>query len=284
MDVVVHPATMKSTRSRYVRSVSPSIRQPPSPDGLTVALQRGGDVVHDHRVLLALVLGVGEHERQQLLGRRTPRSSRRTGTTPSWRFCDVGGGVRVVAAGRREDRDVGERRPASSPRSRYFCDCSGESLMFSWSRKRRSSPFTLKISAFVLRRVGAEHARVEQPVEQEGGVGGLRGDAGDAGDVDVRAARAVEELEVARTSPDRRGRARSAGAASSGRRRARRRARRPSRAAPRSRAAAARRPRARRAWSCTSRGLDRLGRAARRRRSGRRRSRSGRPRGGRAPG
>ena len=28
-----------------------------------------GDVVHDHRVLLALVLGVGEHERQQLVGR-----------------------------------------------------------------------------------------------------------------------------------------------------------------------------------------------------------------------
>ena len=45
-------------------------------------------------------------------------------------------------------------------------------------------------------RLGAEHARVEQGVEQERGVGGLGGDARDAADVDVRAAGAVEELEV----------------------------------------------------------------------------------------
>ena len=60
---------MKSTRSRYVRSVSPSMRHAAVARGLALALQRRGDVVHDHRVLLALVLGVGEHERQQLLGR-----------------------------------------------------------------------------------------------------------------------------------------------------------------------------------------------------------------------
>jgi hypothetical protein len=41
-----------------------------------------------------------------------------------------------------------------------------------------------------------ERAGVEQAVEQERGVGGLRGDTRDPGDVDVRAARAVEELEV----------------------------------------------------------------------------------------
>ena len=39
----------------------------PSPRGLGVGGQPGRDVVHDHRVLLAVVLGVGEQERQQLV-------------------------------------------------------------------------------------------------------------------------------------------------------------------------------------------------------------------------
>ena len=45
-------------------------------------------------------------------------------------------------------------------------------------------------------RLGPEHARVEQAVEQERGVGGLGGHARHAADVDVGAAGAVEELEV----------------------------------------------------------------------------------------
>ena len=45
-------------------------------------------------------------------------------------------------------------------------------------------------------RVVAEHARVEQRVEQEGCVRRLGRDTRDAGDVDVRAARPVDEVEV----------------------------------------------------------------------------------------
>ena len=52
---------------------SPSIgHAPSSPTGSPSRAQLRGDVVHHHRVLLALVLGVGEHERQQLARRRTP--------------------------------------------------------------------------------------------------------------------------------------------------------------------------------------------------------------------
>ena len=65
-----------------------------------------------------------------------------------------------------------------------------------WSRKSRSSPLTLKINALVFAASAPEHARVEEAVQQEGGVGGLGGHARDAADVDVRAPRAVEELEV----------------------------------------------------------------------------------------
>ena len=42
----------------------------------------------------------------------------------------------------------------------------------------------------------AEHVGVEHRVQQEGGVARLGGDARDAGDVDVRAARAVDEIDV----------------------------------------------------------------------------------------
>ena len=45
-------------------------------------------------------------------------------------------------------------------------------------------------------RLGAEHAGVEQRVQQERGVARLRGHAGDAGDVDVGALGAVDEVEV----------------------------------------------------------------------------------------
>ncbi len=57
---------------------------------LAVAGELGGDVVHDHRVLLALVLGVGEDERQQLGRRRTPPASSRRRARRSCRLVTSG--------------------------------------------------------------------------------------------------------------------------------------------------------------------------------------------------
>ena len=133
-------------------------------------------------------------------------------------------------------------------------------------------------------RLGAQHARVEQAVEQEGGVAGLGGDAGDAGDVDVGALGAVEEVEVEVDRLAVAGQAAREAAAPSCRRRA-----------PLARST----PVARRTSLPGQRRHEHLGLepgglhhapprpsrpAGRRRRRGTRRSRSGRPRGGPAPG
>ena len=67
-----------------------SATAPSSPTGSPSRSRRGRDVVDDHRVLLALVLGVGEHERQQLARRRTPRASSRTACTPVVRLATSG--------------------------------------------------------------------------------------------------------------------------------------------------------------------------------------------------
>ena len=77
-------------------------------DGLAVARQLGRDVVHDHRVLLALVLGVGEDERQQLLGAELLERPVE-GVHAAAPARHVGPGVGVVAAGRGVDGHAGER-------------------------------------------------------------------------------------------------------------------------------------------------------------------------------
>ena len=70
--------------------------------------QPGGDLVDDHRVLVALVLGVGEHVRQQLagaeLGQRPPERF-----TPLVRPVTCGRAGQVVRGGRGEEADRGER-------------------------------------------------------------------------------------------------------------------------------------------------------------------------------
>ena len=85
---------------------------------------------------------------------------------------------------------------ASRPSGRSERAASSSSLVLAWSRNSRSSPLTLKIRPLVLVAAGAEHAGVEQRVEQERGVARLGGDAGDARDVDVGALGAVDEVEV----------------------------------------------------------------------------------------
>ena len=162
--------------------------------GLPLALQRGGRVVHDHRVLLALVLGVGEHEGQQLFGCELldgPEERVHAELT----ILHVGSGVRVVAARRRVHGDVGEpagRQPEVAVLLRLF----GGELDVLVIEEEQILALHVEDERLRVRRVGAEHAGGEQPEEQEGRVRGLRRDAGDARDVDVRAARTVEEVEV----------------------------------------------------------------------------------------
>ena len=63
--VGVEPRSMSSTRSPNVCTDRPSMLDRAVVGRLGVELQPGRDVVDDHRVLLAVVLGVGEQERQQ---------------------------------------------------------------------------------------------------------------------------------------------------------------------------------------------------------------------------
>ena len=165
----------------------------PVADGLGVA-QLGDDVVHDHRVLLAVVLGVGEQERQQLLPAELldgPEEGRDVALPGG----DVGAGVGVVADGRGEERHGLER-----PRGQAEVGVAGRLVVAQVDvgvvEEQQVLALDVEDERLGVGRLGAEHARVEQAVEQEGGVGGLGGHARDAADVHVGAAGAVEELEV----------------------------------------------------------------------------------------
>ena len=155
--------------------------------------QAGGHVVDDHRVLLAVVLGVGEQEREQLVGAELGEGPEERGDVPL-AGGDVGAGVGVVPRRRGEEGDRAER-----PRGQAEAGVAG-----GWSgprprwRGRGTQVLALDVEdeGLGVGRLGAEGARVEQAVEQEGGVAGLGGHAGDPADVHVRAPGAVEELEV----------------------------------------------------------------------------------------
>ena len=205
-------STMKSTSSRNVRerlAVDRATRRRRR-RARRRACSCGGDVVDDHRVLLALVLGVGEQERQQLvlaeLGDRPVEGC--DARACGWRRRARRSG-RPCGAGR-STRDASRTAPARSPRRAVAVAVARRSSrVLAWSRKSRSSPFTLKISALVLIASAPSTPEWNRRVEQEGGVARLGGDAGDADDVDVRAAGAVEEVEVDVRAARRRGRARS---------------------------------------------------------------------------
>ena len=162
---------------------------------LAVARQLGGDVVHHHRVLLALVLGVGEHERQQLARRRTPRASSRRRATPPRRLDTSGPAFGSLAAGRGVDGDAGERLGRQPEALVALPIVVGEADV-RLVEEEEVLALHVEDEGLGVGRLGAEHARAEQAVEQERGVARLGGDARDARDVDVGAAGAVEELEV----------------------------------------------------------------------------------------
>ena len=188
-------ATTKSTRSRYVRSVWPSIRHAPSspPARRRVAARR-------RRCARPSCTAGGRLPRRRTRTaagrlRRTRRSSSRSCGRPAcgwrrraWRsWSPLRGGAYTVDRLERA-RDEPERAVPVPLRLVEL----GVVVV------EEEEVFALHVEDQRVRvgRVVAEHARVEQGVEEEGGVGRLRRDAGDPRDVDVRAARAVDEVEV----------------------------------------------------------------------------------------
>ena len=161
---------------------------------VAVALQRGTDVVHDHRVLLAIVFGVGEREREQVvldeLGDRpieAVHALRAVG--------DVRLRVPVTLAGRCEHADRLERA-GDEPEGAIAVALLLVELRVVVIEEEEVLALHVEDERVGVGRVLAEHARVEERVEEKGRVRRLRRNAGDARDVDVRAAGAVDEVEV----------------------------------------------------------------------------------------
>ena len=173
-------SAIRSTSSGQVRTVVPSIDDRAVPAGRhRVAQQPRGDLVDDHRVLVALVLDVGEHVRQQLAARRTrPASTRRRSPRD----------VRPVTCGRPvwSPGIGGAKNPtepnglASRPSRAYV----GPQVVVEPDVGLVEEQQVLALDGEDQRlRVdgpGAERAGGEQRVQQEQGEAGLGRDAGDA--------------------------------------------------------------------------------------------------------
>ena len=161
---------------------------------LAVALEPGGDVVDHHRVLLALVLGVGEQEGEELLLDELGDGPV-VGVGAEGAGGDVGRHVRIVLAGRAVDGDRVERVGLESHAPVALTVLVGEADV-GVVEEQQVLALHVEDQRLGVDRLGAEHARVEEGVEEERGVGGLGRHARDAADVDVRAAGAVEELSI----------------------------------------------------------------------------------------
>ncbi len=163
-------------------------------DALAVLLQSGGDVVDHHRVLLALVLGVGEQEGKELLldelgdGPVVGVGADRAGG-------DVGDDLVGALAGRAVDGDRVERVGLEAHAAIAVAVLVAE-LGVEVVEEQQVLALHVEDERLGVDRLRTERARVEERVEEERGVGGLGRHARDAADVDVRAAGAVEELEV----------------------------------------------------------------------------------------
>ncbi len=162
--------------------------------GAPVALRAGRRRRGSPSCTAALVLSVGEQEGQELSARRTGDRPV-VGVRPSVRVAMLGRHMlRSFFAGRPVDGDRVERDGLEAHAPVALTVLVGEAML-AWSRNSRSSPFTLKISALVLiasapstpelkRRRGGTWRRWSWSPRR------------DAADVHVRAAGAVEELEV----------------------------------------------------------------------------------------
>ena len=153
-----------------------------------------GDRLHDDGVLLALILGIGEQERQQSLAAEVcdrPEVWAYAGDASS----GGGRGVGVPGPGWSEDSNRPERR-----RGEAECRVSGALSVVEAGvemiEKQQVLAFDVEYQAFGVHGRGAENTRVEQRIKQERGVAGLGGDSGDAADVDMGAFGAVDEIEI----------------------------------------------------------------------------------------
>ena len=165
-------------------------------DLLRLFAQARRHVVDHDRVLLAVVLGVGEQEAQELLGAELVEGPEERGDRVV-AAADVGGGAARVALGRRPELDALKRRRLEAE-VHVAIELGGvlPDRLVGSIEEEEVLALDVEDQRLGVLGLAAEHPGVKERVEQEGGVGGLGGDAGDARDVDVRAASAVEELEV----------------------------------------------------------------------------------------
>ena len=166
----------------------------PLAGSLGVGGQSGRHVVHDHRVLLTVVLGIGEEEGQQLVLAELLEGPEERGD-PAVAAGHVGGGGGIVPPGRGPHRHAAE-----GPDGQVEVGVLGPLLVGQLGVLvvEEEEVLTLHVEdqGLGVDRLGPEHPRVEEAVEQEGGVAGLGGHAGDATDVDVGPLGPVQEVQV----------------------------------------------------------------------------------------
>ena len=146
----------------------------------------------DDGVLLAVVLCVRKHERQQALGAKLRQRPEEGGdaTVPGG---DVRGGGWIATAGRGVERNALERRwgEAQSPVAHTVFVVE---LRVGTIQKEQVFPLYVVDERLRVDGLGTERIGVEQAEQQESGVAGLGRHAGDAADVRMGAAVAVNEL------------------------------------------------------------------------------------------
>ena len=156
--------------------------------------EAGGDGLDDDGVLLALVLRIGEQERQQALLAELGDGPE-VGAHAVGAGADVGRGVGVALARRGQHADVAER-PGGQPEPGIGGGTVVVELGVGVVEEQEVLAFHVEHQRLGVGGLRPEYAGVEEGVEQEGGVAGLGGHAADAADVDVGALGAVEEVEV----------------------------------------------------------------------------------------
>ena len=162
--------------------------------GLGVQTQPGGDLVDDHRVLLAFVLGVGEDVGQQFLGAELVQGPPE-GVDAGGAAGDLRTAGGVVGDRRAEERGGLERLGGQAELGVLGAQVVVE-LDVGVVEEQQVLALDGEDQRLGVDRALAQCAGAEQRVQQEQCVAGLGGDAGDAADRDVGAAGAVQEVDV----------------------------------------------------------------------------------------
>ncbi len=173
---------------------------------LGVAPEPGRDLVDDDRVLLPVVLGVGEHVGQQLLVAELPQRPPER-LDPAGAAGDAGPSGDVVRHRRRPEAGRRERlggQPELGVLSPQVVVQPDVGLV----EEQQVLTLDAEHQGLGVDRPRAEGAGAEDGMQQEQREAGLGGDPGDAADRHVRAPGAVEELHVDVDRSRRRGRGR----------------------------------------------------------------------------